>query len=192
MAQMAHTLWANDETARFLATVLWESKPRPSRETSQNQNLAHPNKVTVLSGDRKSGDEEACMAVAPPDVIDLGPAHTSQSAGDQADPTRACDPTQISEPLYLRNLSDTDAFANPGTLAEPGSNLEAVKNLPAAVAGSSVSKKVPTLGSQRCRGILGSVLCCWISHWHDGFYEFYQHATDRERSHIIPQCRNVD
>jgi hypothetical protein len=65
------------------------------------------------SGDRKSGDEEACMAVAPPDVIDLGPAHTSQSAGDQADPTRACDPTQISDryicaicpiPMHLRIL----------------------------------------------------------------------------------------
>jgi hypothetical protein len=39
MAQMAHTLWANDETARFLATVSWESKPLPTRETSQNQNL---------------------------------------------------------------------------------------------------------------------------------------------------------
>jgi hypothetical protein len=70
------------------------------------------------------------MAVAPP-----------QSAGDQAQPTLACDPTQISEPLYLRNLSDTDPFANPGTLAESGSNLETVGNLPAAVAGSSVLKK---------------------------------------------------
>src|SRR6516225_2933295 len=160
MAQMAHTLWANDETARFLATVLWESKPRPSRETSQNQNLAYPNKVTVLSGDRKSGDEEACMAVAPPDVIDLGPAHTSQSAGDQADPTRACDPTQISDPLYLRNLSDTDAFANPGTLAEPGSNLETVKNLPAAVAGSSVSKKYRLWALSGVAAYLA--LCCVV------------------------------
>jgi hypothetical protein len=32
MAQMAHTLWANDETARFLATVSRESKPRSARE----------------------------------------------------------------------------------------------------------------------------------------------------------------
>ena len=91
MAQVAHTLWANDETARFLATVSWESKPRPTRETGQKQNLADPHKVNVLPGD-------------------LG-------------------------------LSDTDAFANPGTLAESGSNLETVRNLPAAVAGSSVSKK---------------------------------------------------
>src|SRR5262249_8353729 len=105
MAQMAHTLWANDETARFLATVSWESKPRPTTQTNQNQNLADPNKFTLLSGDQ------------------------------------ACDLTQISEPLYLRNLSDTDPFGNPGTLAESGSNLETVRNLPAAVAGSSVSKK---------------------------------------------------
>jgi hypothetical protein len=105
MAQMAHTLWANNETARFLATVSWESKPRPTRETNQNQNLADPNKVTLPSGDQ------------------------------------ACDLTQISEPVYLRNLSDTDTFGNPGTLMESGSNLETVRNLPAAVAGSSVSKK---------------------------------------------------
>jgi len=105
MAQMAHTLWANDETARFLATVSWESKPRPTRETNQNQDLADPNKVTLLSGDQ------------------------------------ACDRTQISELLHLRNRSDTDTFGNPRTLAESGSNLETVRNLPAGVAGSSVSKK---------------------------------------------------
>jgi hypothetical protein len=91
IAQMAHTLWANDETARFLVTVSRESKPRPTRDTGQKQNLAAPDKVNVLPGD-------------------LG-------------------------------LSDTDAFANPGTIAESGSNLETVRNLPAAVAGSSVSKK---------------------------------------------------
>src|SRR5262249_33299327 len=142
MAQMAHTLWANDETARFLATVSRESKPRPTRETRRKENLADTNKVRALSGDRnnESGDEGAWM-VAPQDVIDPGPTHARQSAGDQAQPTLACDPAQISEPLYLRNLSDTNAFANPGTLAESGSHLEAVRNLLSAVAGGSVSKK---------------------------------------------------
>ena len=48
MAQTAHTLWANDETARFLATVLRESKARPTRETGQKQNLADSDKVNVL------------------------------------------------------------------------------------------------------------------------------------------------
>jgi hypothetical protein len=90
MAQMAHTLWANDETARFLATVSWESKPRPTRATGQKQNLADPDKVNV--------------------------------PGDPG-------------------LSDTDAFANPGTIAGSGSNLETVRDLPAAAASSSVSKK---------------------------------------------------
>jgi hypothetical protein len=91
IAQVAHTLWANDETARFLATVSRESKPQPTRDTGQKQNLAAPDKVNVLPGD-------------------LG-------------------------------LSDTDAFANPGTIAGSGSNLETVKNLPATAAGSSVSNK---------------------------------------------------
>jgi hypothetical protein len=91
MAQAAHALWANDETARFLATVSWESKARPTSETGQKQNLADPDRVNVLPGD-------------------LG-------------------------------LSDTDAFTNPGMIAESGSNLETVGNLPAVAAGSSVSKK---------------------------------------------------
>ena len=90
MAQMAHTLWANDETARFLATVSWESKPRPTRATGQKQNLADPDKVNV--------------------------------PGDPG-------------------LSGPDAFANPGTIAGSGSNSETVRNLPAAAAGGSVSKK---------------------------------------------------
>jgi hypothetical protein len=91
MAQIAHTLWANDETARFLATVSWESRPRLIRETSQNQNLvADPNKVTVLSDDQnnESGGEEACMAVAPPDVIDLGPTHAPQPTVNRVQPAR--------------------------------------------------------------------------------------------------------
>jgi hypothetical protein len=91
----------------------------------------------------------------------VGPrSQTSSPAGDPAQPTLACDPTQISEPLYLRNLSDTDAFANPGTLAEPGSNLEAVKNLPAAVAGSSVSKKYRLWALSGVAAYLA--LCCVV------------------------------
>jgi hypothetical protein len=91
MAQMAHTLWANDETAGFLTTVSRESKLRPTRDTGQKQNLAAPDKVNVLPGDQ--------------------------------------------------GLSDTDAFASPGTIAGSGSNLETVRKLPAAFAGSSVSRK---------------------------------------------------
>src|SRR5262249_12488569 len=116
MARTAHTLWANDETARFLATVSSEPKPCPTGEI-----------------------------IALPNVTDPRPTHAPQSADDQLQPTLACDLAQTAEPLYLHNLSDADTFANPGTLAEPGSNLEIVRNLPAAVADSSVWKKYQLL-----------------------------------------------
>jgi hypothetical protein len=143
MAQEAHTLWANDETARFLATTLWQSKPRPTRETPQKQNSADPSNVDLLSEVRnnESKDERAGWRSPAPDVIDPGPKDAPQSAGDQVEPTLECDTTPISEPLYVGNLFDTDAFANPGTPAESDSNLETVRNLPAVVARSSVSKK---------------------------------------------------
>jgi hypothetical protein len=106
MAQAAHTLWANDETARFLATVSRESKPRLTRDTGQKQNLAAPDKINVLPGD-------------------LG-------------------------------LSDTDAFANLGTIAESGSNLEAVRNLPVAAA---ASKKYPIWALS---GIVAYFALCFV------------------------------
>jgi hypothetical protein len=59
MAQAAHALWANDETARFLATASWESKPRLTRETGQKQNLVDPDKVNMPPGDRGLSDAEA-------------------------------------------------------------------------------------------------------------------------------------
>jgi hypothetical protein len=59
MAQAAHTLWANDETARFLASASRESRPRPTRETGQKQNLADPDKVNVLLGDLGLSDTDA-------------------------------------------------------------------------------------------------------------------------------------
>jgi hypothetical protein len=143
MAQMAHALWANDETARFLATVSRESKPRPIGENRQKQNLADPDKVRVLSGDRndESRNEGAGVAVAPPDVTGPALTHAPQSAGGEAQPTLASNPAQISEPLYLRSQSDAETYANADTLAQPDSSLETFGNLPAAVAGSSVSKK---------------------------------------------------
>ena len=136
MAQMAHTLWANDETARFLATVSWESKQRPTGETNQKQNSIDPNKVGVLSADRNNESSYEGDSAAPPNVIDPEPAHAPQSAHDQAQPTLACDLAQISEPLHLRNL-----FANPGTPAESGPNLETVRDLPAAFASRSIWKR---------------------------------------------------
>jgi hypothetical protein len=167
MAQAAHALWANDETARFLATASRESKLRPTREADQKQNLTDPDKISVPPGDRDNGsvDEGASRAVALADAIASALTHAPQSAGDQAEPTRACDPAQLSEPLDPPNVhasllysaltqdavglavlraSLTDTIANPGTVAESGANLQTVTNLPVAPAASSVSKKYLT------------------------------------------------
>jgi len=182
MAQMAHTLWANDETARFLATVSRESKPRPTRETRQKQNLADPNEARVLSGDRnnESDNEGACMVVAPPDAIDLA-THAPRSAGDQAQPILACAPTQISEPLYLRP-SDTDVFANPGTLGESGSNLETVRNFPAAVAGSSVSKKYRLWALS---GVAAFLTLCFVVGFFIGTTVFTIFISTRQTANVL-------
>jgi hypothetical protein len=167
MAQAAHALWANDETARFLATASRESKLRPTREADQKQNLTDPDKISVPPGDRDNGsvDEGASRAVALADAIASALTHAPQSAGDQAEPTRACDPAQLSEPLDPPNVhasllysaltqdavglavlraSLTDTIANPGTVAESGANLQTVTNLPVTPAASSVSKKYLT------------------------------------------------
>ena len=136
MALAAHTLWANDETARFLATVSRESKLRPTRETGQKQNLADPDKV--LSGD-------------------LG-------------------------------LSDIDAFANPGTIAESGSNLETVRNLPAAVAGSSVSKKYRLWALS---GVAAYLALCFVVGFLIGTTIFASFTSIRQTAHEATLSRNA-
>jgi hypothetical protein len=78
MAQAAHTLWANDETARFLATALWESKPQLTKETGQKQNLADPDKVNVLPGDPGLSDADA-----------FANAETIAGSGSNLEPVRA-------------------------------------------------------------------------------------------------------
>ena len=138
MALAAHTLWANDETARFLATVSRESKLRPTRETGQKQNLADPDKVNVLSGD-------------------LG-------------------------------LSDIDAFANPGTIAKSGSNLETVRNLPAAVAGSSVSKKYQLWVLS---GVVAYLALCFVVGFLIGTTIFASFTSMRQTAHEATLSRNA-
>src|SRR4029077_18952963 len=51
------------------------------------------------------------------------------------------DPDKVNVRPGYPGLSDTDAFADPGTLAGSGPHLETGRNLPTAVAGSSLSKK---------------------------------------------------
>jgi hypothetical protein len=138
MALAAHTLWANDETAQFLATVSRESKLRSTRETGQKQNLADPDKVKVLSGD-------------------LG-------------------------------LSDIDAFANPGTIAESGSNLETVRNLSAAVAGSSVSKKYRLWALS---GVAAYLALCFVVGFLIGTKIFASFTSMRQTAHEATLSRNA-
>jgi hypothetical protein len=138
MAQAAHTLWANDETARFLATVSWESKQRPTIETGQKQNLADPDKVNLLPGD-------------------LG-------------------------------LSDTDAFANPGPIEESRSNLETVINLPAAVAGCSVSKKYRLWALS---GLAAFFTACFVVGFLIGTTIFARFTSVRQTAHEATLSRNA-
>jgi hypothetical protein len=141
MARAAHTLWANDETARFLATATLESKLRPTRKVDQDQGLNDASKSGVLPSDRDKEfvDEAARGSVAP----DAASAHAPLSAPDQAQPTPACHPAQTDEPLDLPNAharlphdcdsltfavvglkSSTDGSATTETAAETDANTE--------------------------------------------------------------------
>ena len=85
MAQAAHTLWANDETARFLATATAESRLRPTAKVDQDQSLDDASKSSVLPSDRDRElvDEAARGSVA----LDAMSAHAQPSARDQAQAT---------------------------------------------------------------------------------------------------------
>ncbi len=141
MAQAAHTLWANDETSRFLATATVESKLLPARKVDQDQSLDDASKSSVLLSDRDKEfvDEAGRGPVAP----DAASAHAPLSARDQAQPTPACDPAQTHEPLNLPKVyaslpldrdsftfavvrleSSTEPSASTETIAETDANTE--------------------------------------------------------------------
>jgi hypothetical protein len=113
IARVAHTLWANDETSRFLATATAESKLLPTRKVDQDQSLDDASKSSVLPSDRDKEfvDEAGRGSVAP----DAASAHAPLSARDQAQPPLACDPAQTHEPLNLPKVHaslplDRDSF----------------------------------------------------------------------------------
>lgn len=141
MAQAAHTLWANDETSRFLATATLESELLPARKVDQDQSLDDASKSSVLLSDRDKEfvDEAGRGPVAP----DAASAHAPLSARDQAQPTPACDPAQTHEPLNLPKVyaslpldrdsftfavvrleSSTEPSASTETIAETDANTE--------------------------------------------------------------------
>jgi TPR repeat protein len=141
MARVAHTLWANDETSRFLATATAESKLQMTRKVDQDQSLNDTSKSSVPPSDRDKEflDEAARGSVA----LDAASAHAPLSARDQTQPTPACDPTQTHEPLNLSEVyasfpldgdsltfavvglkSSTEGVATTETPAETDANTE--------------------------------------------------------------------
>jgi hypothetical protein len=141
MAGVAHTLWANDQTSRFLATATVESKLRQTRKVDQDQGLNDASKSSVLPSDRDKEfvDEAAGGSVAP----DAASAHAPLSVPDQAQPMPACHPAQTDEPLVLPNVhvrlpldcdpltfavvglkSSTDGIATTETAAETDANTQ--------------------------------------------------------------------
>ena len=101
MAQAAHTLWANDETARFLATATAESRLRPTAKVDQDQSLDDASKSSVLPSDRDRElvDEAALGSVA----LDAMSAHAQLSARDQAQAT-------LDLPIHANLPLDHDSF----------------------------------------------------------------------------------
>ena len=129
MAQAAHTLWANDETARFLATATAESRLRPTAKVDQDQSLDDASKSSVLPSDRDRElvDEAARGSVA----LDAMSAHAQPSARDQAQATLDL-PIHANLPLDRDSFtfaavgleSSTETSASTETIAETEANTE--------------------------------------------------------------------
>src|SRR6516162_3231421 len=126
MARVAHTLWANDETSRFLATATAESKLRPTRKVDQDQSMDDAGKSSVLLSDRDKQLIDEAARGSPS-------AHAPLSTAGQAQPTPARDPTRTHEPLDLSKVHaslprdrDSLTFAVVGleSSTEPGASTE--------------------------------------------------------------------
>ena len=131
MAQAAHTLWANDETAGFLATATAESRLRPTAKVDQDQSLDAATKSSVLPSDRDRElvDEAARGSVA----LDAMSAHAQPSARDQTQPTLDL-PIHANLPLDRDSFtfaavgleSSTETSASTGTIAATDANAETI------------------------------------------------------------------
>ena len=131
MAQAAHTLWANDETARFLATATAESRLRPTAKVDQDQSLDDASKSSVLPSDRDRElvDEAARGSVA----LDAMSAHAQPSARDQAQATLDL-PIHANLPLDRDSFtfaavgleSSTETSASTETIAATDANAETI------------------------------------------------------------------
>ena len=120
MAQAAHTLWANDETARFLATATAESRLRPTAKVDQDQSLDDASKSSVLPSDRDRElvDEAARGSVA----LDAMSAHAQPSARDQAQAT-------LDLPIHANLPLDRDSFTFAAVGLESSTETRVLKRL---------------------------------------------------------------
>lgn len=149
MARMAYTLWANDETSRFLATATIESERQPTTKIDQDQRLDDGSKfgaaTATVESERQpttkvdqdqSLDDGSKFGALPDDrgeeFVDevargsVGPDAASApaplSARGPAQPTPACELAQAHE-------SSTHTIANTETGAETDANTETVARL---------------------------------------------------------------
>jgi hypothetical protein len=99
MARADHTLWANDETARFLATAIAESSLRLTAKVDQSLDDASKSSVLPSDRDRELVDEAARGSVA----LDAMSAHAQPSARDQAQAT-------LDLPFHANLPLDRDLF----------------------------------------------------------------------------------
>jgi hypothetical protein len=141
MARVAHTLWAKNETSRFLATATVESKLRQTSKVDQDQSLDDARKSDLLQSDRdKEFVNEAARGPVAPDAAS---AHAALSTRDQVQLTPACDSAQAHEPLNLPRVyaslppdcdsltvaglkSSTDTVANTETAVEAVADTETI------------------------------------------------------------------
>jgi hypothetical protein len=140
MAKADHTLWANDETARFLATATAESRLRPTAKVDQNQSLDDASKSSVLPSDRDRElvDEAARGSVA----LDAMSAHAQQSARDQAQAT-------LDLPIHANLPLDRDSFTFAAVGFESSTETSASTETTGPALNSACSRPAGGLPCQR-------------------------------------------
>ena len=140
MAQAAHTLWANDETARFLATATAESRLRPTAKVDQDQSLDDASKSSVLPSDRDRElvDEAARGSVA----LDAMSAHAQPSARDQAQAT-------LDLPIHANLPLDRDSFTFAAVGLESSTETSASTETTGPALNSACARPAGGLACQR-------------------------------------------
>jgi hypothetical protein len=103
LAQAVHTLWPNDETARFLATAALEAKLKPMSVVGRNEGFDSGRDGGMPLSDR---GEQVMNKTAPDSVVHVDAIDSSltlepSSARDQVQPTVAIPSAERTGPLRL-------------------------------------------------------------------------------------------